>query len=65
MVRLIVPKHGRSYPTLPNGKIDVEDDAYVSFGWWLNEMGTDGDYVFDAFTSVEGMEANAGDRCRP
>ena len=31
--------------------IQVEDTAYVSFGWWLNAMGTDGDYEFDAFTS--------------
>ena len=42
-------------PTDPNGTIDVPDPAYVSFGWWLNAMGTMGAYDFDAFASVEGM----------
>ena len=46
-------------PDDPNGTIDVEDSAYVSFGWWLNAMGTEGDYEFDAFASVEGMDARA------
>ena len=47
-------------PTDPNGTIDVPNPAYVSFGWWLNEMGTEGAYEFDAFASVEGMTANMG-----
>ena len=46
-------------PNDPNGTIDIEDDAYVSFGWWLNAMGTMGEYEFDAFASVEGMAARA------
>ena len=29
-------------PTDPNAKINVKDEAYVSFGWWLNAMGTAG-----------------------
>ena len=50
-------------PTDPNAKINVKDEAYVSFGWWLNAMGTAGAYEFDAFASVEGMgedDLNAG-----
>ena len=35
--------------------LQVKDTAYVSFGWWLNAMGTDGDYEFDAFASATGM----------
>ena len=42
-------------PRVAGGTIDVEDDAYVSFGWWLNAMGTDGAYEFDAFASATGM----------
>ena len=45
-------------PTESGAEINVKDTAYVSFGWWLNAMGTDGDYVFDAFASAEGMMAN-------
>ena len=50
-------------PTDPNGTIDVEDTAYLSFGWWLNAMGTDGEYEFDAFASPSAallMSPNAG-----
>ena len=39
-------------PTDPNAKINVKDEAYVSFGWWLNAMGTAGAYEFDAFASA-------------
>ena len=46
-------------PDDPGAMIHVKDTAYVSFGWWLNAMGTDGDYEFDAFASVEGMDARA------
>ena len=61
LVRLLVTEMWRFVPTNPNGTIDVADSAYVSFGWWLNAMGTEGDeYEFDAFASVEGMEANEG-----
>ena len=49
-------------PTVANGTIDVEDDAYVSFGWWLNAMGTDGDYEFDAFATATGMGEAVADR---
>ena len=44
-------------PTDPNGTIDVPNPAYVSFGWWLNAMGTDVEdaYEFDAFASAAGM----------
>ena len=45
-------------PTDPGAMLQVKDTAYLSFGWWLNEMGTDGAYVFDAFAKVEGMDAN-------
>ena len=46
-------------PTDPGAMIHVKDTAYVSFGWWLNAMGTDGDdYEFDAFASAPGMTAN-------
>ena len=45
-------------PTDPNGTIDVPNPAYVSFGWWLNAMGTEGDYEFEAFASVNGMTMN-------
>ena len=44
-------------PTDPEGTIDVPDSAYISFGWWLNAMGTMDAYAFDAFASVEGMDA--------
>ena len=47
-------------PTDPNAMIHVKDTAYVSFGWWLNAMGTAGAYEFDAFASVAGMDANTG-----
>ena len=46
-------------PTDPLGTIDDADTAYISFGWWLNAMGTMGDYEFDAFASVEGMDPRA------
>ena len=46
-------------PTDPLGTIDVADTAYISFGWWLNAMGTMGAYDFDAFASVEGMADRA------
>ena len=45
-------------PDDPGAMIQVKDTAYVSFGWWLNAMGTDGDYVFDAFASATGMVDN-------
>ena len=45
-------------PTDPGAMLQVKDTAYLSFGWWLNAMGTDGDYEFDAFASATGMEAN-------
>ena len=45
-------------PTDPEGTIDIADTAYISFGWWLNAMGTDGAYVFDAFAST-GMDMTA------
>ena len=45
-------------PTDPEGTIDVADTAYISFGWWLNAMGTMG-YEFDAFASVVGMGEEA------
>ena len=49
-------------PTDPNGTVDVPNTAYVSFGWWLNAMGTDGDYEFDAFaTAGTGMGAAVDD----
>ena len=41
--------------TNPGAMINVKDTAYVSFGWWLNAMGTQGDYEFDAFASATGM----------
>ena len=44
-------------PTDPGAMIQVKDTAYVSFGWWLNAMGTQGAYEFDAFASATGMEA--------
>ena len=44
-------------PDDQDGTIDVPDTTYVSFGWWLNAMGADGAYEFDAFASVEGMDA--------
>ena len=45
--------------TDPGAMINVKDTGYVSFGWWLNAMGTDG-YVFDAFASTGmGMAARA------
>ena len=49
-------------PTDPNGTIDVADTDYVSFGWWLNAMGTQGAYEFDAFASATGpgMTPNTG-----
>ena len=42
-------------PTDPGAMINVKDTAYVSFGWWLNAMGTQGEYEFDAFASATGM----------
>ena len=46
-------------PTDPNGTIDVEDKAYLSFGWWLNLMDEDaGKYETDVFDSAVGMAAN-------
>ena len=39
-------------PTNSGAMINVKDTAYVSFGWWLNKMGTQGAYEFDAFASV-------------
>ena len=30
-------------PTDPNGTIYGPNPAYVSFGWWLNAMGAEGD----------------------
>ena len=53
-----MPWIGRSPPPIQNGTIDVKDTAYLSFGWWLNAMGTDGDYEFDAFASAVGMDPN-------
>ena len=49
-------------PTDPNGTIDVADTDYVSFGWWLNAMGTQGAYEFDAFARATGprMALNMG-----
>ena len=47
-------------PDDPGAMIQVKDTAYVSFGWWLNAMGTEGDYEFDAFASATGMDANTG-----
>ena len=35
--------------------IKVKDENYVSFGWWLDAMGTQGAYKFDAFASATGM----------
>ena len=46
-------------PDDANGTIDVANTTYVSFGWWLNAMGTMGAYEFDAFASVVGMDARA------
>ena len=45
-------------PDDPGAMIQVKDKAYVSFGWWLNAMGTDG-YEFDAFASATGMDARS------
>ena len=42
-------------PTDPLGTIDDADTAYLSFGWWLNAMGSTGAYEFDAFASATGM----------
>ena len=52
----------RFTPTDPDGTIDIADTAYVSFGWWLNAMGT-GAYEFDAFASPSAallMSPNTG-----
>ena len=47
-------------PTESGAMINVKDTAYVSFGWWLNAVGTKGEYVFDAFASAAtGMTARA------
>ena len=42
-------------PDDPGAMIHVKDTACVSFGWWLNAMGTEGEYKFDAFASATGM----------
>ena len=44
-------------PTNANGMIDVPDAAYLSFGWWLNQLADD-TYQTDVFTAVEGMDPN-------
>ena len=46
-------------PTDPNGTIDVADDAYLSFGWWLNKTGDDS-YEVDVFRAAAGMTPNTG-----
>ena len=44
-------------PTDPNGKIDVADVTYLSFGWWLNQM-ADESYETDVFAAAStGMGA--------
>ena len=47
-------------PTDPNGTIDVADNGYVQFGWWLNMKGDDvGDgFDVDTFASAPGMTAS-------
>ena len=42
--------------TDPNATVDVADDAYLSFGWWLSKVDDD-TYEVDVFTSVAGMTA--------
>ena len=47
-------------PTNPNGTIDVTDnDGYVQFGWWLNQIGKDVDDGFNVrtFASADGYDA--------
>ena len=42
---------GQFVPTNANGTIDVADETYLSFGWWLNEM-ADGDvHMTEVFAS--------------
>ena len=55
MVRLLATEMWSFAPDDPGAMIHVKDTAYVSFGWGLNAMGTDGDYEFDAFASATGM----------
>ena len=38
-------------PTDPNGTIDVADETYLSFGWWLNQM-DEGMYETDVFANA-------------
>ena len=45
-------------PTDPNGRVDVPDAGYLSFGWWLGEDGED--YGFDAFAIAHGDDLPAG-----
>ena len=48
-------------PTDPFATVDVEDTAYVSFGWWLKAALGGTGYEFDAFTSTAaGMMPNSG-----
>ena len=50
-------------PTDPDGKIDVADSGYLTFGWWLNQMDEDEQvYQFDAFASAAGMGDPVNDR---
>ena len=47
-------------PTDPNGTIDVADEAYLSFGWWLNKMDDDSYEVDVFYAAAAGMTANTG-----
>ena len=49
-------------PTDPGAMLQVKDTAYLSFGWWLNAMGSTGAYEFDAFASATGMGDPIPDR---
>ena len=50
-------------PTDPDGKIDVADSGYLTFGWWLNQMDEDKQvYQFNAFASAAGMGDRVVDR---
>ena len=46
-------------PTDSGAMINVKDTAYLTFGWWLNAMGTEGAYEFDAFARANDMTAHA------
>ena len=49
-------------PNNASGTIDVADDKYLQFGWWMNAKGNDVDDGYDirTFASAPGMTAYAG-----